>query len=197
MPHWHPCESTRNPRIADEEHCLSVISPNFCIFSACCFSCLTCTVGAVISSHDFCPWCLSSLSLSSSPLASRSSQRGRTRLNGQATRIFEMFLRSLNRGPWSHDGLSWPLDHDLELSVVLRQRDSLLVAPMVSAARVEVVDSGGGERRRRRWRYRRRWWWQPRETVLCETVELTTTRVQTDRKRGRRAKDDDTPEVEW
>ena len=32
MSHWHPCESTRNPRIVDEEHCLSVISPDFCIF---------------------------------------------------------------------------------------------------------------------------------------------------------------------
>ena len=43
----------------------------------------------------------------------------------------------LNRGSWSHAGLSWLLD-DLEPSVVLQQRVSLLVAPLVPAVKVEV-----------------------------------------------------------
>ena len=41
---------------------------------------------------------------------------------------------------WLHAGLSWPLEYDLEL-MVLRQRDSMVVAPMVSTVGVEIADS--------------------------------------------------------
>ena len=74
---------------------------------------------------------------SSSPSPSRSrffSNFADTDVNGQA-KWESKALELREPQPWSHAGLSWPLD------VVLRQRDSLLVAPLVPAARVEVVDS--------------------------------------------------------
>ena len=40
---------------------------------------------------------------------------------------------------WSHAGLSWPLDDDLEPSMALRQRDSIVVAPMVPTVVVEIA----------------------------------------------------------
>ena len=40
---------------------------------------------------------------------------------------------------WSHAGLSWPLDDDLEPGMALRQRDSIVVAPMVPTVVVEIA----------------------------------------------------------
>ena len=45
--------------------------------------------------------------------------------------------RSTQQRP--HAGLSWPMEHDLEL-MVPRQRDSMVVAPMVPKVGAEVAD---------------------------------------------------------